>query len=330
MKNFWRDRNVFVTGATGLLGSWLVKYLVGRGARVVALVRDDIPDSNLLRQDVVDKITAVRGELEDYFLLQRVVAEYEIETVFHLAAQTIVSVANRSPLSTFQSNIQGTWNLLEAVRQAGTVRQVVVSSSDKAYGEKEHLPYKETDQLRGVHPYDVSKSCADLISQSYAKTYRTPVCVTRCANLYGGGDLNFSRIIPGTIRSALYGESPIIRSDGKYIRDYFYVEDAAAAFLLLAEKMENPRIHGEAFNFSSGIHVDVVAVAKKILTLMGRTRLKLKILDEVKNEIKDQYLSIAKARSVLGWRPAYTLEDGLKRTIRWYEEHMFDGASRQQ
>lgn len=319
MDNFWKDRRVFITGCSGLLGSWLVKRLISKKALIVGLLRDEIPDSNLVRMGLSDKITSIRGDLENYLLVRRIINEYEIETVFHLAAQTIVTVANNDPLSTFEANIKGTWNILEACRQAKNIKQVIVSSSDKAYGEKEKLPYFETDPLKGEHPYDVSKSCADLISHTYHKTYNLPVCVTRCANLYGGGDLNFSRIVPGTIRSAFYNEEPVIRSDGKYLRDYFYVEDAVSAFMLLAEKMREASVCGEAFNFSSGIHVDVLEIVSRILKLMKK-ELKPKILNETRNEIKDQFLSIEKASKLLGWSPEHSLDSGLAKTIRWYEE----------
>ncbi len=320
MKNFWQNKNVFMTGGTGLLGPWLTRYLIERGAKIILLVRDDVPSSNLHRMDLMDRVTIARGNLEDYFLIRRVVNEYEIEVVFHLGAQTIVSVANRDPLSTFETNIKGTWNLLEVCRQNQGVRQIVVSSSDKAYGEKEKLPYFEDDPLRGLHPYDVSKSCADLICQTYHKTYALPVCISRCANLYGGGDLNFSRIIPGTIRSVLFNESPVIRSDGKYIRDYFYVEDAVLAFINLAEKMQDKKIHGEAFNFSSAMPISVLELVNKILKLMG-AKLKPKILNAAKNEIKDQYLSAEKARRLLGWKSKYSLDVGLENTIAWYKDY---------
>lgn len=318
---FWHGKNVFVTGGTGLLGSWLIYYLLGRKARVILLLRDELPDSNLERMGLMKKVTVVHGELENDLLLRRIINEYEIEAVFHLAAQTIVTVANRDPVSTFEANIRGTWNVLEACRLAKTVRQIIVSSSDKAYGETTKLPYREDLPLQGLHPYDVSKSCADLITQAYHKTYGLPVCVTRCANLYGGGDLNFSRIIPGTIRSAFYDENPIIRSDGKYLRDYFYVEDAALALINLTEKMQAENIYGEAFNFSSGIHVSVLELVNLILKLMDK-KLKPKILNVTKHEIRDQYLSIDKAKKILNWQPAYSLDAGLKKTIIWYKEYL--------
>lgn len=323
MDKFWKNRNVMVTGPTGLLGSWLVSALAEKGANVVALIRDRVPGNNLERSSAIERINVVNGGIEDYFLLKRCINEYEIQTVYHLAAQTIVTVANQDPLSTFESNIKGTWNILEAARHARFISEVIVASSDKAYGEKEKLPYKETDTLEGAHPYDVSKSCADLIAQAYFKTYSLPVCITRCANLYGGGDLNFSRIIPGTIRSAFYNQPPIIRSNGKFLRDYFYVEDAVSALMLLVEKLKINKLSGEAFNFSSGIHVNVLELVDKILKLMNK-KLQPKILDQTKHEIKDQYLSIAKAKEVLGWQPSFDLESGLAKTIEWYNDYLSD------
>lgn len=316
---FWLDRRVFVTGATGLLGSWLTTKLVALGADVVVLIRDWVPESELFQNNSLSGATVIRGDLNDQELLERILNEYEIETVFHAAAQTIVGTANRSPISTFESNIRGTWCLLEAVRRSDLIKQVVVASSDKAYGEHDELPYRENAPLLGKHPYDVSKSCADLISQSYAHTFDLPVCITRCGNLFGGGDLNWNRLIPGTIRSAIRGESPIIRSDGTFIRDYFYVEDAALAYMMLAEKMaEDPNICGEAFNFSNEIQMNVLDMTIKILNLINRNDLTPKILSQASNEIQHQYLSAEKARNILGWKPEFTLDGGLQRTIGWY------------
>src|SRR5262252_3346592 len=233
----WQDRPVFVTGASGLVGSWLTGRLLQAGADVVCLVRDWVPQSRFIQSNLIDGVTVVRGDVRDRDLLERTLGEYEIDTVFHLAAQTIVGVANRNPISTFESNIQGTWNLLEACRRSPRVCSIVIASSDKAYGDQEALPYEEDTPLKGCHPYDVSKSCADLVAQSYARTYGMPVAVTRCGNFYGGGDLNWNRIIPGTIRSVLRGQRPLIRSDVQYSRDYFYVEDGAAAYMLLGEEV---------------------------------------------------------------------------------------------
>ncbi len=317
---FWKDRRVFITGCTGLLGSWLTKSVVEKGAEVTGLIRDLVPKSNLNWSGFHEQINVVRGELEDYFKLARTLNEYEIDTVFHLGAQTIVGIANRSPLSTFESNIRGTWNVLEACRQVNTVSRVIVASSDKAYGDQEELPYIEPFPLKGCHPYDVSKSCADLISIAYYETYNLPVCVTRCGNFYGGGDLNFNRIVPGTIRDVIRNKRPIIRSDGASIRDYIYILDAVEAYLLLAEKMDDKKIHGEAFNFSNEIQKTTLEITQEILRLMNREDLPPKILNIAKGEIKHQYLSAQKARTILGWKPKYTLEEGLKETIKWYQK----------
>ena len=316
---FWLDRPVFVTGSTGLLGSWLTRQLVELRSNVVALVRDWVPESELFQNGSSTSVTVVRGDVTDIALIERILNEYEISTVFHLAAQTIVGTANRSPVSTFESNIRGTWSVLEAARLSPLVKQVVVASSDKAYGSHDLLPYTEDAALQGVHPYDVSKSCADLITQSYAYTFGVPVCITRCGNLFGGGDLNWNRLIPGTIRSAIRNEAPVIRSDGTFIRDYFYVEDAAAAYIKLAEKMNgDPSLAGEAFNFSNEIQLSVLDVTKRILTLIGRGDLIPNVLNQASNEIKHQYLSAEKARTQLGWSPEYTLDEGLLKTIDWY------------
>jgi len=326
-KSFWQERPVLVTGATGLLGSWLTRELLNRGAFVVALVRDWIPENELFRSGNLSKVCVVRGDVCDGQTIERALGEYEVNTVFHLAAQTIVGIANRNPISTFESNIRGTWSILEACRRSPLVKQIIVASSDKAYGSHEQLPYSEDAALQGRHPYDVSKSCADLLSQSYATTYGLPVCVTRCGNLYGGGDLNWNRIVPGTIRSAMNGERPIIRSDGSYIRDYFYVEDGALAYISLAEQLSfNGALAGEAFNFSNEIQVTVLDLAKIILRLIGREDLEPDVRGEASNEITHQYLNAAKARSLLGWHPRYTLEEGLTRTIVWYRDFL-QGAS---
>ncbi|MCM3355885.1 sugar dehydratase [Bacillus halotolerans] len=317
--SFWKNKNVFVTGCTGLLGSYLVKELIEQGANVTGLVRDHVPQSNLYQGEHVKKMNIVQGALEDLPVIERALGEYEIDTVFHLAAQAIVGVANRNPVSTFEANILGTWNVLEACRKHPLIKRVIVASSDKAYGDQENLPYDEDMPLQGKHPYDVSKSCADLISHTYFHTYGLPVCITRCGNLYGGGDLNFNRIIPQTIQLVLNGEAPEIRSDGTFVRDYFYIEDAVQAYLLLAEKMEEHNLAGEAFNFSNEIQLTVLELVEKILKKMN-SNLKPKVLNQGSNEIKHQYLSAKKARKLLNWTPAYTIDEGLEKTIAWYTE----------
>ena len=319
---FWRDRPVLVTGATGLVGSWLVRRLREAGAGVVCLVRDWVPQSELVRARLLEQVTAVRGDVRDRDALERTLGEYEIDTVMHLAAQTIVGIANRNPVSTFESNIQGTWNMLEACRRSPAVKAVVVASSDKAYGDQTVLPYSEDTPLQGEHPYDVSKSCADLIARTYAVSYSLPVAITRCGNFYGGGDLNWNRIVPGTIRAVLRGERPVIRSDGQYVRDYFYVEDGAAAYMLLAERLRSDAaLAGMAFNFSNELQVTVLELVRRILRAM-QSRLEPDIRNEASNEIRHQYLSAERARRLLNWSPLFTLEEGLARSIAWYREFL--------
>jgi CDP-glucose 4,6-dehydratase len=316
---FWRDRPVFVTGATGLLGGWLTRRLREAGAAVVCLIRDWVPQCEMVHTGLIENVTVVRGEVEDRELLERTLGEYEIETVFHLAAQTIVGIANRNPISTFESNVLGTWSLLEACRRSPKVRAIITASSDKAYGDQTVLPYSEDMPLQGRHPYDVSKSCADLIAQSYAHTYALPVAITRCGNFYGGGDLNWNRVVPGTIRSVIRGERPIIRSDGNFVRDYFYIEDGAAAYMLLAEHLTcKPELSGQAFNFSNESQISVLDLVNLILRKMG-SELKPEIHNQAFNEIRHQYLSAERARRLLNWMPQFTLDDGLERTIAWYK-----------
>jgi len=318
----WQDRPTLVTGATGLVGSWLTRRLREAGADVVCLVRDWIPQSEVVRSGTLDGVKIVRGDICDRDLLERTLGEYEINTVFHLAAQTIVGIANRNPVSTFESNITGTWNVLEACRRSPAVKAIVLASSDKAYGDQDILPYSEDTPLEGRHPYDVSKSCSDLIGQTYGKTYHLPVAITRCGNFYGGGDLNWNRIVPGTIRSVLRGERPVIRSDGQFIRDYFYVEDGAAAYMLLAEKLlSNDRLRGQAFNFSNEIQVTVLDLVNQILKMLDSS-LEPDVRNEASNEIRHQYLSACRARTELAWSPLFTLDEGLAKTISWYQEFL--------
>jgi len=328
MKSNWKDKNVYVTGATGLVGSWLTKFLIDEGANVVALVRDIVPRSILWSSSeefsyIKDNLSIVYGKIEDYQLLERSLNEYEAEVVFHLGAQTIVGIANRNPLSTFEANVRGTYNLLEACRRMQKIAAIVIASSDKAYGEQKRLPYTEDMSLNANHPYDVSKSCADMIAYAYHHTYGLPVCVTRCGNFYGPGDLNFNRIIPGTIRSILRGERPVIRSNGKFIRDYFYVKDGALAYMLLAEKiLSDESIHGEAFNFSNEDQLTVIDLVEKICSIMCKGELEPQIMGLDLKEILEQSLSAEKAHKLLGWRSNYSLDKGLQETIPWYEHYL--------
>lgn len=324
LSDFWLDRPVFITGCTGLLGSWLTVGLVDRGAQVVGLVRDSVPHSHLRRSGYRSRITLVRGDVTDYALVERALNEYEIEIVFHLAAQTIVPIANRAPLSTFESNVKGTWTMLESARRSPTVKRVLVASSDKAYGAQPILPYTEDMPLLGCYPYDVSKACADMIARAYTATYDLPVVVTRCANLYGGGDLNWNRLIPGTIRSVLRGDRPIIRSDGSFLRDYLYVQDAVRAYCMLAEQMDRPALHGQAFNFGTQKPCTVLEIAEAIIALSGHPDLEPLVLSEATNELQEQYLDSSKAKRMLGWRPTYSLEDSLQETISWYRAFLSD------
>jgi CDP-glucose 4,6-dehydratase len=320
--DFWRDRPVLVTGATGLLGGWIVDALLARKADVVCVVRDWVPQSELVQRKLLERVKVARGDVRDQAFLERALNEFEIDTVLHLAAQTIVGTANRNPVSTFETNVAGTWTMLEAARRCPKVKQVVLASSDKAYGDQPKLPYTEDMPLAGSHIYDASKSCADLVAQSFAKVYGTPVAITRCGNFYGGGDLNWNRIVPGTIRSIVRGERPVIRSDGTYVRDYIYAEDAVGAYLFLAEHLaRNEKLRGEAFNFSNENQVTVRELVERMLKMTGSS-LKPDVRNEASHEIKHQYLSAEKARRVLGWKPQFTLDSGLERTIAWYRKFL--------
>ena len=322
--NFWQDRRVFITGGSGLVGGWLVEKLLQQGADVIALLRDWVPQSRLISGKNLEKTTIVRGDLSDTRYLERVLAEYEVQSVIHLAAQTIVPIANKNPLSTFESNIAGTWNLLEACRHVKSVVSIVVASSDKAYGDVPQLPYKENMPLHAVYPYDVSKACADMISLSYAKSFDLPVAITRCGNFFGGGDLNWNRIIPGTIRSIIRNQAPIIRSDGMLIRDYIYVEDAVNAYMTLAEALaKDKNLKGEAFNFSNETQKTVLELTKDILTLLGSDLLP-SVQGNNNGEIKAQYLDSSKAHRMLHWKASFGLDEGLKKTVLWYKEYFKD------
>ncbi len=316
--NYWQDRSVFVTGATGFLGGWLVKRLLGEGADVVCLVRDWVPDCEYRRSGNYLHTKMATGDISNQGLLERILGEYQIDTVIHLAAQTQVKIANNNPISTFETNIGGTWKLLEACRRSPLVKSIVVASSDKAYGDQSELPYNEDTPLQGQHPYDVSKSCADLIAQTYAVSYNLPIAIARCGNLYGGGDLHWNRIVPGTIRSILRGQQPVIRSDGKYIRDYLYVEDAVSAYMRLADRTGIK--NGDAFNFSNGTPITVIGIVWLIQRGMGSDQ-EIIIQDKTTNEIRVQYLSAQKAHDRLGWYAGHDTDQGIKKTIDWYKEY---------
>jgi CDP-glucose 4,6-dehydratase len=316
--SFWQNRNVFITGCTGFLGWWLTDELVKQGANVVGLVRDLVPQAPFYLEGLDKKITVVHGSLEDYDTIERAINEHHIDTVFHLGAQAIVGVANRNPMSTFEANIKGTWVLLEACRRNSLVTRVVIASSDKAYGDHDILPYDETFALQGSHPYDVSKSCADLIASTYHNTYGTPVCITRCGNLFGPGDLHYDRIVPGTMRDIALNRRPIIRSDGSPKRDYVFVKDIAAAYMTLAEHMEDKSIHGKAYNFGTGEPLSVLEFIRLILKAANREDLEPDVQNTAEGEILHQYLSSDLAKTTLNWKPAASVVDRLAETYEWY------------
>ena len=318
---FWQDRPTFVTGATGHIGGWTVKRLLAAGADVVCLVRDWVPQSELVQTRLVDRVKTVRGDLRDAEAVERALGEYEINTVLHFAAQSIVGTANRNPAATLDTNIRGTWTLLEACRHNTTVKQVVLASTDKVYGDADQLPYTEEMPFLAKYPHDVSKAAAEMIASCYAATYDLRTGVVRLPNIYGGGDLNWNRIIPGTIRSIIRGEQPVINSDGKFIRDYLYVEDVAAAHLLLAEKLaDDAGLRGQAFNISNESRLNVLELVGRILALMG-SDMQPAVLNRAKNEIKNQYLDASKARQMLGWQPLHSMDEGLALTIQWYRDY---------
>lgn len=322
--DFWKNKNVLITGANGFVGSYISMRMCETPAAVFGMVRDHLPSSVFTIAGLDKKVNIVHGSLEDFDAVKRIINEYEIDTIFHVGAQAIVKSAMADPLQTFRSNILGTANVLEACRLLDKqVKCVVVASSDKAYGSSPKLPYKEDFPLKGEFPYEVSKSCVDLIAQSYFKTYNLPLSITRCGNIYGGGDPNNSRLIPSTILFAMANKNPVLRSNGKYIRDFVYVEDIADTYLLLAEKMSDGKIAGEAFNFSYELKKQVIDVVNDILRLMKKTQLTPEILNQAEKEILSQYLNCEKAKTVLNWKPMYNYEEGLVRTITWYEKHRF-------
>lgn len=322
--SWWEGRRVLVTGCSGFVGRWLTRELVERGATVVGLVRDSVPEFERLLQGPLRMVTVVRGGVEDSGLVERTFNEYHIEVCLHLAAQSLVGTANRNPSSTFQTNILGTWNVLEAARRLARGTRIIVASSDKAYGHPTQLPLTEEMPLAGRHPYDVSKSCADLLAQAYVATYDLPIGIVRCGNIYGEGDVNFNRIVPETMRALIRDEPPPIRSDGTFVRDYLYIGDAVSAYMVLAERLEDPSVRGEAFNFSSERPMSVLELVHLMIHASGKTHLEPRILGTATAEIREQYLSCAKARRILDWSAQVSIEDGLAKAYRWYEQYLHE------
>lgn len=315
----WKGMNVLVTGADGFIGSHIAKALVDKRANVTTIVRDVKKTSNLDVLQLRNKINIIHGDLINYNDVERTINEYDVEFIFHIAAQAIVGPANRSPLSTFESNIKGTWNILEACRLSKTIKGLIVASSDKAYGQQKKLPYTEDSPLNGYYPYDASKACAEILAKCYYTAYNLPLAITRNANTYGPADMNMSRIIPDVITTILRGEQPVIRSDGTPERDYMYIKDAVSAYLTLAENLHRKDVAGQAFNFGTGKPISVIDLYNKIIKLMGKNT-KPKILGQAKNEIDRQYLAIDKVKKILKWQPKYDLDAGLKETIEWYTD----------
>jgi CDP-glucose 4,6-dehydratase len=317
--SFWSQKKVFITGITGLVGSSLTAKLISEGAIVTGLIIEKDINSELIRSGNIDRVTTVNGDLADSRIISRVLHEGNFDVIFHLGAQTIVGTALADPVNTFETNIKGTWNILEASRLFGkSLKSVVVASSDKAYGTSIKLPYTEDFPLIGEGPYDVSKSCTDLLAQSYGKTYNLPVSIARCGNIYGPGDLNWSRIVPGTIKSLLNNEQPVLRSNGDYIRDYIYISDVVNSYLRLAEKQKTFE-NGSAFNFSTDVPVSVQEIYTEICMAFAGKYIDPRIENSATNEIKAQNLSSEKARQILGWKSEFTLSQGINLTLQWYK-----------
>lgn len=310
--NIFRKKNVLVTGGAGFIGSWLTKELLGREAKVIVI---DLKKNLPIAEDFSKTPVLIQGDVRRFALIKKIIQKYNIDLIFHLAAQTLVGIANQDPLPTLKTNILGTWNVLEAARKY-RVEGVVVASSDKAYGQSVDIPYTEDAPLKGLHPYDASKSSADLLSQMYFKTYKLPLCIIRSGNVFGGGDLHFSRLIPDTVRSAFYNQRPVIRSNGRYLRDYIYIKDAVAGYLAAADKLD-----GQAFNLGTKKPQPALKVVHTVLRLMGKSHLRPRILNQAQNEIQNQSLDFSKAKKELSWRPRYSLEAGLKETIPWYIQY---------
>lgn len=319
-------KNVLITGATGLVGGAFTQTLLSEGANVFALIVEIPANCELKTSGNLEKVTQVFGDLNNHEAITRAIAGYEIEAIFHFGAQTIVGTALLDPIGTFQANIQGTWNILEAARiSKNIVKSVVVASSDKAYGESSNLPYLEDFPLHGKSPYDVSKSCTDLLAQSYAKTYDLPIGIARCGNIYGPGDLNWSRIVPSTIKSITLGEQPVLRSDGKNLRDYVYIKDVISAYHTLGSAIFNGDIHSGEFNFSVDSPNSVLEIYYTVCEVMG-VKIEPLILNRAQAEIKDQFLSSKKANKILNWSAKYDLKQGLIETVPWYQKIIGEGS----
>jgi len=321
MKNFWQNKKVFVTGANGFLGSHLTKSLIKYGLEPVVLIYEDNPAGLFEKENLSAKTQVVRGDVRNFKLMSEILRDFKIDTIFHLAAQSIVDQAVDAPIETLEVNIQGTWNILESARKNGNVERVIMASSDKAYGHHDTLPYEEhVHALKGIYPYEVSKTCADLIGQSYYRTFNLPVCITRCTNLYGPGDLKMNRIVPNTIQLLYQNKPPILRDTGESLRDYLFIDDAVEGYLKLAEKM-NKNLHGHAFNFATNTPLSASEAVATISNEMGKN-IKPAIVETMKFEISSQYASYDKAKNFLGWQPSHAFGEGIKKTVPWYEEHL--------
>lgn len=322
-KNFWKSKNVLVTGFEGFVGSNLTKQLLSRDAHVVGLDIKIHRKGTILDKTDYNNMVVVKGSVCNYGLVKKLIDRYKVEVVFHLAAESLVGDCQKDPARALSTNIRGTWSVLEACRHSSSITSIAVASSDKAYGNQDVLPYRENMPLQGKHPYDVSKSCADLIAYTYYHTYGVPVAITRCGNIFGPGDFNFSRLVPDTIRCVLTGKMLLIRSDGMFTRDYIYVDDVINGYMILAEKLKKFKLAGEAFNFSNQSPIVAKELVDRIFKLACK-KPNYRILNIAKYEIKQQYLSSRKARKILSWKPRVNLETGLLRTIEWYKRMQKD------